>query len=548
MFLHSLRLTIFCLIAAVPFALADEGQHHHHGSKEEIGKVNFPISCPKAAQSDFERGVALMHSFWYEESDKTFAAVAEKYPQCAMAHWGVAMSAWHQLWPPPAGADLERGVSAARKAESLAGKATPREQDYIRAIATYYRDYENTPAKKRAQAYSAAMEQVHKNNPTDREAAVFYALSLIAIADPNDKTFARQRVGGPILKKVFAEQPHHPGVAHYIIHTYDYAGLADEGLDAARRYASIAPAVPHALHMPSHIFTRVGMWQESIKSNSDAEQAAIDYAKRTNMDGAWDQQVHAMDYLAYAYLQSGQHRAAQKVLEDLSKIKKVVPVGMTADYAMAAVGARYAVERRDWKTAASLPLRQSARSAGLTGMIHLARALGAAHTSDFTQAEAEIAEMEKLRKQLADANDSYWAGQVEIQRTAAAGWLAHEQGKDEEAERLLRQAAALEDRTDKINVTPGVIVPARELLADFLMEINQPTSALKEYAKTLEATPRRFNGLYGAARAAQAAGETAMARKYYAKLLESTPKADDGLAQIVEAKKYVGQQAAAVSK
>jgi tetratricopeptide (TPR) repeat protein len=544
MLLQLLRLCIVSLIVAVPFALADEGQHHHHGSTEEIGKVDFPISCPKAAQADFERGVALMHSFWYEESDKTFGALAEKYPKCAMAHWGVAMSTWHQLWTPPSGAELDKGVAAARKAESLAAKASPRERDYIQAIATYYRAYANTPAKKRAEAYSAAMEQVYKKNPNDREAAVFYALSLITITDPNDKTFARQRTGGPILKKIFAEQPHHPGVAHYIIHNYDYAGLAEEGLDAARRYAAIAPAVPHALHMPSHIFTRVGMWQESIKSNSDSERAAIDYAKRTNMDGAWDQQVHAMDYLAYAYLQSGQHRAAAKVLDDLSKIKKVVPNTMVAEYAVAAIGARYAVERRDWKTAASLPLRQSARSAGLIGMIHLSRALGAAHTGDFAQADAEMAEMEKLHKQLAEANDSYWAGQVEIQRAAAAGWLAHEQGKNDEAERLLRQAADLEDRTDKLNVTPGVIVPARELLADFLMETNQAAPALKEYAKTLDAAPRRFNALYGAARAAQAAGESATARKYFAKLLESAPKADDGLAQIVEAKRYVGQEAA----
>ncbi len=540
---YAVRLTILTVAAAVPFCLADEGQHHHHGSKEGLGKVHFPISCGKAAQADFESGVAMMHSFWYEESDKAFAALASKYPKCAMAQWGVAISTWHQLWTPPMGSDLERGVAAARKAQELALKATPRERDYINAIATYYKDYETVNPKARAEGYSQAMQQVYKKHPADREAALFYALSLIAITDPNDKTFAHQKVAGPILKRIFAEQPQHPGVAHYVIHNYDYAGIANDALDAARRYATIAPAVPHALHMPSHIFTRVGMWQDSIESNSAAERAAIEYAERMKMGGAWDQQVHAMDYLAYAYLQSGQHHAAAKVFQDLSKIDKVVPNSMTAEYAMAAVGARYAVERRDWKAAAALPVRGS-RSAGLDGMVRLARALGAAHTGDYAQAGSEIAALESLRKQVADGGDAYWAGQVEIQRKAAEGWQAHAQGRDEDAARLLREATDLEDRTDKINVTPGVIVPARELLADFLMETKQPELALAEYEKSLAAAPRRFNGLYGAARAALAAGDSAKARKYFAALLEAAPKADSELAQIVEAKQYVSQQAA----
>src|SRR5262245_43593265 len=539
------RLTIAAIILAVPFCLADEGEHHHHGSSEGLGKVHFPISCGKAAQADFESGVAMMHSFWYEESDRAFAKLAEKYPKCAMAQWGVAMSAWHQLWSPPMGADLERGVAAAKKAELLGKKSSARERDYIAAIATYYADYEKSPPKTRAQAYSQAMEQVYKKHPGDREAGIFYALSLIATADPNDKSFAHQRIGGPILKKVFAEQPQHPGVAHYLIHNYDYAGIADEGLDAARRYATIAPAVPHALHMPSHIFIRAGMCQGAIDSNSAAERAAIEYAQRTHMDGTWDQQLHAMDYLAYSYLQSGQHHAAENVLGDLRKVDKVVPPGLTAEYALAAVGARYAVERRDWKTAAALPVRRS-RSAGVDGMVRLSRALGAAKTGDYELASKEIAELESLRKQLADSGDTYWAGQVEIQRTEAEGWLAQAQGREEEALRLLRQATELEDRTDKINVTPGVIVPARELLADFLMENKQPGLALAEYEKSLQVAPRRFNALYGAARAALVTGDSAKARKYFAALLEAAPKADSELAQIVEAKQYVSQREAVV--
>jgi tetratricopeptide (TPR) repeat protein len=545
MFRFAVRLVVLAVAATIPLCLADEGEHHHHASGEGLGKVHFPVSCGKAAQADFENAVAMMHSFWYEESDKAFAALAAKYPKCAMAQWGVAMSAWHQLWTPPLGAELERGAAAAKQAQALAKKATSRERGYIDAITAYYTGYEKRSPKVRAQAYSQAMEQVYKKHPEDREAGLFYALSLLAITDPNDKTFAHQRIAGPILKKVFAEQPQHPGVAHYLIHNYDYAGIADEGLDAARRYAAIAPAVPHALHMPSHIFIRVGMWQDAIDSNQAAEKAATEYAQRTHMDGTWDQQLHAMDYLAYAYLQSGQHRAAEKVFEDLKKVDKSVPPGLTAEYALAAVGARYAVERRDWKAAAALPVRRS-RSAGVDGMVRLARALGAAKTGDYELAGKEIAELESLRKQLADAGDTYWAGQVEIQRNEAEGWLAQAQGHQEEAARLLRQATDLEDRTDKINVTPGVIVPARELLADFLMETKQPALALAEYEKSLQAAPRRFNALYGAARAALAAGDSAKARKYFAALLEAAPKADSELAQIVEAKQYVSQQAAAV--
>src|SRR5262249_42127964 len=278
MFRNLMRLTIAAITLAVPFCLADEGEHHHHAAGEGLGKVHFPISCGKAAQADFENAVAMMHSFWYEESDKAFAALAAKYPKCAMAQWGVAMSAWHQLWTPPVGEDLKRGAAAAQRAQELASKATPRERDYANAIAAYYKDYEKGAPPARAQAYSSAMEQVYKKYPNDREAGLFYALSLIAITDPNDKSFTHQRIAGPILKKVFAEEPQHPGVAHYLIHNYDYAGLAEEGLDAARRYAAIAPAVPHALHMPSHIFTRVGMWQDSIESNLAAEKATIEYS------------------------------------------------------------------------------------------------------------------------------------------------------------------------------------------------------------------------------------------------------------------------------
>jgi len=543
---HAARLCVLTLAVALPLCFADEGAHQH-GSAAGLGKLHFPISCGKAAQADFEPGVAMMHSFWYEESDKVFATLIAKYPQCAMAQWGVAMSAWHQLWTPPLGEDLERGAAAASKAQSLAPKASPRERAYVKAIAAYYRDYATQTPKARAEAYSSAMEQVYKNFPGDQEAALFYALSLVAIADPNDKSFARQRTAGPILKKVFAEQPQHPGVAHYLIHNYDYAGLASEGLDAARRYAAIAPAVPHALHMPSHIFTRVGMWQDAIASNRSAERAAIDYAARTHMHGTWDQQLHAMDYLAYAYLQSGQHRAAKNVMGELSKVQTAVPASMTAEYALAAVGARYAVERRDWKAAASLPVPHS-RAAGLDGLVYLARGLGAAHLGNFGQATSAIEQLESLRKRLDQSGDKYWAGQVDIQRLEVAGWLAHAKGENEKAAGLLRDATALEDRTDKINVTPGSIVPARELLADFLMESQQPGLAVAEYEKSLESAPGRFNSLYGAARAALAAGDFAKARKFYAELLEVAPNGDSDLAQIVEAKQYVGQQAAATTR
>ncbi len=524
------------LSVSLPLA-AGEGHQHGPAGGEKLGAVKFSTSCAPAVRSEFERGVAMLHSFWYEEAEKTFRAVAAKDPGCAMAHWGLAMSLYHPLWAPPDAAQLAKGREAVRAAQAAARK-TARESAYLAAMEAYY-SADRADYRDRSLAYEKSMEVLYQRYPKDREAAAFYALSLLGTTLPSDKTYTNQKKAGAILEKLFAAHPLHPGLAHYIIHSSDYPALAQTGLEAARRYARIAPSVPHALHMPSHIFIRLGLWGDAIASNQASAQAAREYGRKMGWDGAWDQQLHAMDYLAYGYLQSGQPAEARRVLEELRGIKKAHPDNITSNFAFAAIPARVAIELRQWEEAANLKPRPGA-SAWAAAMIHWARAVGAARSGHFDSAQQDVARLAAFRDELQQAKQPYWADQVEIQRRSAAAWLAYAQGKPQEAVELMRSSAELEDSTEKHPATPGAITPAREMLGELLLELKQPAEALREYEASLKNSPNRFNGLYGAARAAELAGDTARARAHYHALLRICGKENHERRELDHARAFVG--------
>ena len=395
------------LIAALVILLGLAAPVSAHDG-EQVGNVRFPTSCPAAVQGDFERAVALLHSFWYEEALKAFTAITTAEPGCAMGYWGQAMSVYYPLWQPPSPAMLEKGAAAVARGQAL--NATPREKDYLAAIATYYRDHDKLDHRTRALAYETAMAQLAARYPEDREAAVFYALALNATAPPTDKTYANVRKAGAILEKVYAEQPNHPGVAHYLIHSYDYPPLAGQGLAAARGYAKIAPAVPHAQHMPSHIFTRLGLWQESIDSNLASANAGKAYYTRLGKSTVWDQTLHALDYVVYAYLQTGQDTRARAVLEDLRATPRAEPENFAAAYAFAAIPARIALEQHRWGEAASLlpgtttfPWEQFAWAQAITTFT---RAVGAARTGDVGAARAAAQKLDGYHASLVGAKQT----------------------------------------------------------------------------------------------------------------------------------------------
>jgi tetratricopeptide (TPR) repeat protein len=507
-----------------------------------VEEVDFATSCGPAVQGIFKHAVWTLHSFWYPEALKEFTAVADAEPGCAMAYWGIAMSHWYPLWYPPSPAALKAGSEAVEKAMAAPNK-TEREKDYIAAIAAFYRDNDKLDHRTRAVAYEKAMERVYLKYPDDREAAVFYALALDTTALPTDKTYASQKKAAEILNKVWKEQPNHPGVVHYLIHSDDSAQFAQAGLDAAICYAKIAPDVPHALHMPSHIFTRLGMWQESIDSNTAAEKAALTYIQKALGPGGYDgNTVHAMDYLEYAYLQTAQDGPAKAVVDELAGFRQTDAANLTVAYAVAAIPVRFALERRDWPAAASL----SAPAIGspLDGfpwagaMISFGRALGDARTGNIAGAEAEIAQLQSLEDKL-KGKDTYWANQIEVQRLGASGILAHVQGDDQKAVEQVRAAADLEATMDKHPATPSAVLPARELLADLLLELNQPDAASKEYKEVLRTDPNRFRSVLGAARAAKQSGDTAAAHDAYQKLVALSKQATPERPELAEAKAFL---------
>jgi tetratricopeptide (TPR) repeat protein len=529
---------------------SQEMHPHKHDPSESVGVVVFPVSCKPQAQKQFNRAVAWLHSFEYEEAEKAFTEVTVTDPQCAMGYWGVAMSNYHPLWAPPTPAQLKTGWEAVEKARS-AGAPTPREQGYIAAMETFYKDHDKLDHGKRAFAYSDAMKQHSASNSADREAAVFYALSLIATGMmSNDKTYVREKQAAEILNRVAMREPRHPGVTHYLIHSYDFPALAQLALPAARSYAKIAPASAHAQHMPSHIFTRMGLWSDAISSNLDAHRSAKTFAVRNHLSGAWDEQLHAMDYLAYAYLQRAQDRRAAGVLDELNQIQRVDPQTFKVAYAVTAIPARYALERRQWKEAANLALASGSLRDSLLqrfpwakAHLHYARAIGAARSNDAVAARREIEELSKIKQELTEVKGDYdWARQVDIMRQVGSAWLAFAEGKHDESVQLLRAAADLEDATDKHPVTPGALLPAREQLADLLLELKQPGAALQEFEVSFRSTPNRFNGLYGAARAANLAGNKKAASLYYGKLVALARDANNPRPEIAEARAFFARK------
>jgi tetratricopeptide (TPR) repeat protein len=500
---------------------------------EKVGKVHFPVSCDAEAQRRFNRAVALLHSFWFEAAINGFGEVAQVDPNCAMAYWGVAMASLNNpfTWPPPA-KSLSEGSAAVEKAKSIGAK-TQRERDYIAAVGAFYKDADKVDHRTRALAYEKGMEGIHRRYPKDEEAAVFYALALNATALPTDKKYTNQLKAAGILEKVFAKQPQHPGVAHYLIHSYDYPPIAARGLRAAQRYATIAPSAPHALHMPSHIFTRQGFWQDSIRSNMASAAAA-----KNQFD-----QFHAMDYLAYAYLQGAQDLKARLVLQDLNSIRKITFEHFVTGYALAAIPARYALERRRWDEAAVLtpspadfPWNRFSQSESIAVF---ARGLGAARSGNTTQSRQDLERLKTLQERLVQAKQSYWEQQVIIQSKIVEAWVAYAEGRHDHALSMMRAAADAEDATDKHPVTPGPLVPARELLGEMFLEANQPVEALKEFEASMRVEPGRFRGLHGAARAAQLSGNHKAAGSYYTKLLALSKEADTEREELLEAKAFL---------
>ena len=535
-------LSIAALVVFLHLAGAVAATGDRPATEAKLSEVVFPISCGPAAQKKFNQAVWILHSFWYEEAVKAFAEVTAIEPDCAMGYWGAAMSQWYPLWYPPNAAALKAGSEAVEKA-SAAKPKTDREKDYIAAIATFYRDNDNIDHRTRAIAYEKAMEQVHLRYPDDREAGVFYSLALVATAPPTDKTYANQKKARAILEAVRAEQPNHPGVAHYLIHANDSAEMAEDGLTAALCYADIAPAVPHALHMPSHIFTRLGMWRQSVDANRAATAAGLAYVREELGPDAFNgETVHAMDYMEYAYLQMGQDREAKSVVDELLSFKQANVPNLPMAYAIAAMPARYAVERRSWSEAAVLTTPPMPfpweRFPWAEAMISYTRALGAAHTGDTVSAETEIAKLQSLKDKLVQAKDDYWAKQVEVQRLAASGILAHAQGNDQQAVALVRAAADLDGSMDKHPATPAEVLPARELLADLLLELHDPTAALKEYEQSVSTERNRFRSILGIARAAKQAGDTAKARDAYGKLV-ALASPDSSRPELAEAKAFL---------
>lgn len=536
------------LLFVSALSLAQPAPHQHEGHTDNLGTVAFPTSCSAAAQPSFLQGLGWLHSFEYEQAEQSFSRAAAADASCAIAQWGVAMSLYHPLWAPPTSAELEKARAAVARALNRPAK-TKRERDYVDAIATFYRDSDKLDHKTRVLAYNAAMKALHERYPDDREAAVFYALSQTAVGTLDaDPTFAREKSAARILGAVLEAEPDHPGVAHYLIHSFDYPPLAALAVPAAKRYAGLAPASAHAQHMPSHIFTRLGMWEESIASNLKSEAAARALMRRKNFLGGSREELHAMDYLAYAYLQTGQDNQARKVLAKLNAMHSVDEPIFSVAYAATAIPARLALERRQWKEAAKLELPANVRKLAplenfqwAAAHVHFARALGAARSGDRPAARIEIAKLADIEQKLQVPPGSYdWKSQVRISRQIADAWLARADGRNDDALRLMQEAATLDDAVEKHPVTPGAILPAREQLGELLLDLGRPADALLEFEASLKRAPLRLNGLSGAARAASLAGNRPKARDHYARVVQLTKSGDGDRREIQEARSAVG--------
>lgn len=512
---------------------------------QEFGSLAFEITGSPQAKKDFMLALKLLHSFEYDEAEKVFAGIIDKDPKCAMAYWGVAMSNFHALWAPPTAAELNKGAKAIAIANTIKNKSA-RESAYIAAIEAYYENYETRDHRNRCLQFEKAMEQLRDKYPGDYEAAIFYTLALNAAADPADKSFTKQKKAGEILNALYPGQPNHPGIVHYIIHTYDSPELAVMGLEAARRYASIAPSSAHALHMPSHIFTRLGLWEECVQSNLASVNSAQCYAKLTGIKGHWDEELHGLDYLMYAYLQRGQNYLAKKQLAYVDSIQEIHPANFKVAYAVAAIPSRYVLENKNWSEAVTLKLPQKNFSwetfPWQKSIIHFTRIMGAVHTGKKDIAGNELKQLKQLHDELVKQEDDYKAGQILIQIKTAEAWMYFMDGKPDLALTEMSLAADLEEKTEKHPVTPGEVIPARELLGDLLMQMNKWDKALEAYEANLKKHPNRFNGLYGAGLAAEQSGNLGKAKLYYGQLMKVANPANSNRPELIIANRFLEEQ------
>ncbi len=541
--LHSNKLIAFVLFVSI--AARGTAQEHQHTDGEKLGEVHFATSCNEPAQRDFNRAVALLHSFQFSRAIEGFNGVLQEDSSCAIAYWGIALSDWSNPFAPGQKdkGQLQLGRQSAERGKELGAK-TDRENAFLSAVGKLYRDFESTAQQSRLLAYRDAMGNIAKDYPEDHEAQIFYALALAVAEDPGDKTYTDRIKAGTILESLFAEEPTHPGLAHYIIHAYDVPALAGRALAAAQRYAEIAPDAPHALHMPSHTFTRLGYWQESIDSNVAAAAAA-------RRQGQTAEELHATDYETYAYLQTGQDEAAGRVVAELPEMasrfdSKALLIGagppLAGYFALAAIPARYALERRDWQQAERLTVSETP-FAFADAMSWFARGLGAARLGHAAAANEAGTALRKIQERLAKSNERYWAQQVEIQAIAVSAWSALAMRKNEDALSQMEAAAKLEDETEKSAVTPGPLSPARELLGDMLLEMNEPARALVQFELTLKREPRRFRSLYGAAHAAQLSGSRELSKRYFGELLAVCTHSDKpGRPELAEARRVLASR------
>jgi tetratricopeptide (TPR) repeat protein len=490
-------------------------------SDKQFGLVEFNVSCSGRVKNDFNLAVALLHSFEYEEAEKVFAKIIDEEPGCGMAYWGVAMCNYHPLWAPPSQAELIKGTKAIELARTLS-QNSERESGYIGAIAMFYNDADKFDHHIRTIRFEKAMDTMYRKYPNDKEAAIFYALALDAAADPADKSYANQKKAGTILNAIYPGEPNHPGIIHYIIHTYDYPGLAELALPAARKYASVAPASAHAQHMPSHIFTRLGLWDECIKSNLVSASYAKCYAESGGSKGLRDEELHAMDYLVYAYLQKAENGLAKEQWDYLKTMNEVHPMDFKVAYAFAAIPARYLLENKLWKEAANLEIHPEAfpweNFPWQKAIFHFTRLLGLVHIGNMDSARSELEKLKILHDTLVNQKDLYKANQVEIQIKASEAWILFKEGKNNRALEWMNSAADMEDATEKHPVTPGEVIPARELLGDMLLQMEYTAKAFDVYQEDLKRHPNRFNGLYGAGLAAEKSGDSGRAGFYYKQL------------------------------
>ena len=509
-----------------------------------FGEVSFSLSCRYDLRETFNLGLSLIHSFEYAEAEKAFVSILDQDSECLMAYWGTAMSILnHPLSLKQNSESLKRGEALLKVAQTLTPN-NDREKDYIDAVSIYFKDWQTLDTRTRKAKYEGKMEELYNKYPGDVETAVFYSLAILATADLNDKTYSKQKKSGKILEDLFKTNPNHPGIAHYIIHNYDSPELANLALKTARQYSVIAPASAHAQHMPSHIFTRLGLWDESIKSNIDSANSAVCYAESVNPNASWVSEIHAIDYLVYAYLQLGDNARAKLEMDKVKEIKEVFPKDHFASaYALIAIPARLAVENKNWELATKLELPNTNLDWGKAtwpkAILHFSRALGFTNTGNSLAAQKELEILISLRNRLNEAENIYESGQVTIQIEAIKGWIEYSKGNADKAIEYMKLASNLESETSKAAVTPGEIIPADELLADLYLALNRPEDALKAYKLNLKGHPSRFNGIYGAAKAAQQLNDTKLTAYYFEKLIKLSENVNSSRPEIAEAKEFL---------